>query len=675
LSSNVDKEGYEDPKSEEGIIAEAKAFYTEDRDYELDVRKEQRDDHSFGLGKNHWRGQAYTSRNKSNRPMLVVPRMDEFLNQVKNEERQNKPQIKVSPRGAQSQDIQEKRVRAAKNRQGLMRFIQSTSKANQAYQTAFGFSVDIGRGFFRIITDYVSHDTFDQEIIIERIKDPFTVTCDRNRQEIDYSDMKRAFIEDKMPRERFKAAYPDAKPSHWINRSVKDMWMTQDDITVVEYYAIRYRKRVLYMLDDGELGFEDELSELEEETAADIKANIVERRKVKVPYIKWYKITSLQVLEEKDILGEYIPIIPTIGIETTDDGQLVIMGMIRKLKDSARLYDFWSSTEAELLTLAPKAPYIAEKSQIKGFEKYWENLNTQSNSILPYNATDLKGKPIPPPQRVTPVPVPIGIVNAKAGTVDDMRAITGMYGPSLGQTGQEKSGRAIIAQQRKGDTATYHYIDNLGIALTHAGRIINDWMPIVYSGDRIEKILGEDGEESTIELGGKDENGDLVELGSGKFDVVVTMGPSHMTKRQEAAESMMAFMQAVPNVVPLIYDLLVRNMDWPGAQEIADRLRKTIPPQLLEEQGGEKQMAQQLQELIGKVQQYEELIPMLSQQLERAMKELDDEGAEIAKDLELQRMKSATDITVANIRSDTERNKTFANVLQNVRTTTPNSAP
>ena len=667
---NTDKLGYDKDKDPDELIREAKAFYEEDLAAEEAIREKMKFNIRFSLGTNQWDKVDTSSRLTDKRPTLTIPRMNEFLNRVKNENRQNKPSIKVSPAGAKDEKIQKARIRAAKNRQGIIRHIQYGSQASEAYQTAFDFGVDIGRGWFRVGTEYVSPDSFDQKIVIQRIPNPFSVIPDRNRKEIDYRDMKRCFVMDRMSRERFKTEYPDASPDNWKGSPLKsDGWMNSDDLAVVEYYAIREKKRILLGNAEGETFYRDELNDLEESDRQAILNAVTRDRVVREPYVKWYKLTSMEILEEEDVLGKYIPVIPVIAVEVNADGEIIIKGMVEDLKDSQLLYNFWASTEAELLTLAPKAPYIAAAGQIEGYKKYWETLNMRNWGVLPYKPISTGGKLVPAPKREEFAGVPVGVVNAKLGNVEDMRAITGIHTADLGMSGQEKSGRAIIAQQRVGDTQTYHYLDNLAISISHTGRIINSWMPDIYDTERVEEILGEDDEPSTINLGGQDENGEDVELGSGEFDVVVSMGPNNLTKRQAAAESMMAFMKAVPNVVPLIYDLLVKNMDWPGAQDIAARLRKTIPPQILEQAGGEQQMAQMLQQLTQQVKQYEQILPALQEQLQTAMKELEDEGNEIAKDLKIQHLKSATDIKVAQIKAETEERKSFHDEMKDIRKT------
>jgi len=244
-ASDGDKDGYEDKKDDLALIAEAKAFYTEDAAYEDITKDKQENDLNFSLGLDHWTGPAYDLRRSEDRPMLVIPRMNEFLNKVKNEQRQNKPSIKVSPAGAKSEEIQKERIKHAANRQGLIRHIQNDSSATQAYQTAYDSAVDVGRGWVRLITKYVSPDSFDQKAVIDEISNAFTVTPDRNRTKKDYRDMKRCFIGGPIPRERFKAEYPDAEASEW-DKGNDDPWIGEDDLYLMEYYCIRYKNRVLY---------------------------------------------------------------------------------------------------------------------------------------------------------------------------------------------------------------------------------------------------------------------------------------------------------------------------------------------------------------------------------------------------------------------------------------------
>lgn len=652
------RDDYTDEKSDDDILAEAKAFYKDDVDFESEQVKEMAFDMAFENNDNVWDDGDWTNRQVDDRPSLKIPRINQFLNQVKNEQRQTKPVIKVSPRGAETTDIQKKREKAAKNRQGLIRYIQYDSKAVEAYQTAFDHAVGPGRGFYRLVTEYEDPKSFNQSIKIERIKNPLLVVMDRFRKELDYSDCRHGFIIEKIPLETFKMDYPEAEPISWSSQSSEYVWADDGYVWLVEYYCIRYRQDKLVMLDDGTKFYMSEIKELEsEEDRQEILDRVVRERDTEVPYVMWYLLTEKEVLRKERIAGTYIPIFPVIGIEKDVEGRITIKGLTRDLVDPQKNYNFWSSIETELLSLAPKTPFIGAEGQFEDHEDEWGAANNTPFAYLEYKAQTHQGHLLPPPQRQPFAGIPTGILQAKLNIIEDMKAITGIYDPGLGNIDSNRSGRAILALEAQGNTATFHFPYNLGMSLNHCGRVINQWLDVYYDTDRIEKILGEDGTEQTIELGGFDEDGDQISLGDGDFDVVITMGPEFKSKRQEAAEAMLEFLRVAPNTAPLIQDLLVKNMDWPGADEIAERLRKLVPPEILSQEGGEERLEAQLRQAISQLEQDQQLIQVLSAKLDETMKELEDKGAEIRKDLAVEQLKSDTQLVVANIKANVETEK------------------
>lgn len=652
------REDYDKEKDDTKLIEEAKAFYMDDLDYERDVKIEMGIDIKMADNQDHWDDDTVAQRQKEKRPYLTVPRYNQFLNQIKNEQRQNKPSIKISARGAKSDDIQKQRVEFAKNRQGLTRYIQTNSRANDAYQTAYDFAVESGRGFFRIDTEYVAPDSFDLKIVINRIRDPLKVVMDRTREKIDYSDCKHGFIVEKIPREVFKNDYPDATVSNWKSGSEEDeQWSSRDDIWIVEYFSVRHEEKTLLKLDDNETIYREDLKDYSDEEKEAIELRVEEERKVKIPYVMWYKLTNHEVLDSTRIPGSYIPIIPVIGQEKIVVGRLQIKGLMRDLRDSIKQYNFLSSLETELIALSPKSPFVIEAGQIEGFEKYWATANTTAHAYLPYKSTSSGGKPTSPPQRQQFAGVPAGIVQNKQEVIQDQMAITGLHQASLGQTGPERSGKAITAQQRVGDISNFHYIDNMGIAIAHAGTIIQEWLPVIYDAERMEIILGEDGDESTINLNGQGEDGQTIGLGDGQFDVVVSMGPSYNTKRQEAAESMMQFIQAVPQFAPYIADLLAKNMDWPGAQEISERLKKLVPPEILEKNGGEEEMANQLKEMMGQLQQSKQMIEQMQAMIEEFQMKEEANSQDNEAKVQIANMNNEAKVQVAKIQAFSDKDK------------------
>lgn len=652
------RDHYDEDKTDDELIEEAKAFYIDDLDFESQVRDNMEVDMRMSNNEDGWEPAARNVRTTEKRPMLSIPRFNQFLNQIKNEQRQNKPSIKVSPRGANDENIQKQREKAAENRQGLIRFIQYGSQATDAYQLAFDFAVDCGRGFFRIESKDVGPDSFDKEIVINPIPNPLDVVMDSSRLKADYSDCKRGFIIDRLTRPVFKNEYPDANPVSWsVETNNRSSWVTRDEIYVVEYFCIRHEKKTLLGLDDGETIYKEDMASYTDEDKEAIMIRVEREREVKIPYVMWYKMTSDEILDREKLPGTFIPIIPVIGTEKNVAGKLEIKGLMRDMRDTVRAYNLWASLETEVISLAPKSPYIMAEGQQEGYEKMWKNANTRSYSALIYKPVSSGNKPVAPPQRVPFAGVPTGILQAKLNLIEDQKAITGLWDASLGAQGNESSGKAILARERQGSTATYHYIDNMRCSLAHAGVIINEWLPVIYDTARLEKILGEDGDESTINLGGQDDEGNNVELGSGKFDVVVTMGPSFNTQRQEAAESMMQFIQAYPPAAQVIGDLIAKNMDWRGAPEIAERLKKMVPPEILEENGGEEQMARQIQELQGQLQQAGDMVEQQGQAMQELEKQA--EGNELDSDtkIEVANIKAESDLIVANIKAGVEVQK------------------
>jgi hypothetical protein len=275
---------------------------------------------------------------------------------------------------------------------------------------------------------------------------------------------------------------------------------------------------------------------------------------------------------------------------------MYVSGLVRNAKDAQRMYNYWVSQEAEMLALAPKAPFIGYGGQFEGYEQQWKTANTNNWPYLEVNpdVTDGQGAVLPLPQRAQPPMASSGLLQAKAGAAEDIKSATGQYNASLGMTSNERSGKAILARQREGDIGTYHYVDNLARAIRHIGRQLVDLIPKIYDTERIARIIGEDGEPSTVKMNpGQqepvkrivDQEGVLIEKiynpGVGKYDVRVITGPGYATKRQEALESMAQLLQGNPQLWQVAGDLFVKNMDWPGAQDLAKRFKKTIDPKVL----------------------------------------------------------------------------------------------
>lgn len=520
------------------------------------------------------------------RPCLVVDKINQYINQVKNDQRQNRPAVKVRP----VDDSGDKEV--ADIFQGIIRHVEDTSKADLAYDNAFENAVDGGFGYFRILTEYCDDDTFDQDIRIKRIRNRFSVYLDPDHQEPDGSDAKFGFITEEITRDEFKDQFPGKEPLDWDTdgkKSEYNGWCSQEKVRIAEYFYYENVKKKLILLDNGKTVFEDDLQTVLDEAALTGRPqpNVVKERETTVRKVHWCKIDGKEKLEEKPWAGKWIPIIEVVGNELDIEGERHLSGLVRGAMDPMRIHNYAASSFVENVALAPKAPFVAAAGQIENYEGEWKGSNRRNLAVLRYDPLSVDGLAVPPPIRQTMPGISPGWQQVMANTEHDIQASMGMYNASLGEESNEKSGRAIMARQREGDVATFHYIDNLSRSIRHCGRILVDLIPKIYDTQRVARILGEDGTPTAVQLDPEQQEPvkqvgakKIYNLTVGKYDVSVSVGPSYTTKRQEAAESMVELVRAQPELLNLVGDLMIRNMDWPGAEQIADRLKTLLPPEI-----------------------------------------------------------------------------------------------
>lgn len=481
--------------------------------------------------------------------------------------------------------------------QGLIRHIEQHSDAATAYDVARDYQVSMGIGGFRMRADYTDPMSFDQDILIDTIPNPFCMYIDPRAMKPDRSDMRFGFLASWVPKSDFLRDYPNAEADGWLEfASIGDhaqFWTTGDAVRVVEYYCIKHEQVEIALLASGEVmplaEVPADIRNLPEEQRGEL---ILRTREANVPRVKWYKLTATGVLDQKNLPGDEVPLFPLIGEEHIVDGCRVIRGAIRSAKDAQRQYNFMATAETEAIALAPKAPFKIAEGQIEGYEEMWKNANNVNYAALIYKPVIVSGILVPEPQRETAEPAIQAISHSRLMAAEDMKRNFGMYDASLGARSNETSGRAILARQREGDNAHYHLTDNFNRVLRRLGKLMLKWIPVYYSQPgRVERIIGEEGNEKTVKLNTPldelDANGrpKIFDVTTGKYDVVIQSGPSAATKRQEAVASMLEMTKAMPESMQYALDVLVQNMDWPGAKALADRLKKMLPPQLQEEDG------------------------------------------------------------------------------------------
>lgn len=617
--------------TKDDILATAKERFSYAIERESHNATRQKEDIKFAASSPddpwQWDRQTLNARQLHQRPIITINKLPLHIRQVTNDIRQNRPQVRYRP----ADDKADPEVADILN--GLVRHIEAHSQADMAYDACTLNQVTHGEGFFRVLADYVSDQSFDQDIFIRRIDDTFRVHLDPDRLDPVGSDAKWGFVEDDMSEDEFKKQYPDAEPIDW-KFAAEPGWFVEEGkrVRVVEYFEVQEEEKKLFLWSNGSTSFEgDPLP-----TGVYMGERPLKERKSSKCKVMWRKLNGQQVLEEREFPSKYIPIVRAVGNEWKVDGKTYISGIVRNAKDSQRQYNVAQSAIVERVLLAPKAPWAASVEAIKGYENIWQTANTDPHSFLPYNHVDEAGQPIPPPVRTMPAQVESGLQQIALGASDDIKAETGQFDASLGQKSNETSGKAIMARQREGDTATFHYVDNFAQSVRHLGVIILDMIPRVYDTKRVAKILGEDGDMATAYLDpeqpealveSRDEKGAISRIFNpnvGFYDVYVTTGPSYTTRRVEAAEAMTQMVQANPELWAVIGDQIVKSMDWPGAEEMAERLKMTlIPPvqQMLGKDEGEPEIPPQVQAAMDQMQQQ-------MQQMDQA---LQGQGAELEK--------------------------------------------
>ena len=601
-----------------------------------DSREDQLDDLRFFAGSpdNSWQWPADVLQTRGSvqgqtinaRPCLTVNKIPAHVRQITNEQRQNRPSGKVIPVDDHAD------VQVAEILNGIVRHIEYISDADVAYDTACENQVVMGEGFWRLVTDYVSDDSFDQDVKIVRIRSSFSVYMDPAISDPCGADAKWCFVTEDYDRADYEREFPDAVPASSLQQfGIGDdnlqCWLNQDTVRIAEYFYTEYEPAKLNLYPNNITAFK---GSKEAKILAAQGAPILNTRDVQRKKIMWCKTNGYEFLDEKEWPGKWIPIIRVPGNEYQVNGEVFTSGIVRNAKDAQRMYNYWVSAETEMLALAPKAPFIGYGGQFEGYEQQWKTANTQNWPYLEVNpdVTDGTGKVMPLPKRVEPPVMQNGLIQAKHGASEDIKATTGQYDSSLGAQSNERTGKAILAREHQSDTGTYHFGDNLSRAVRFSTRQLVDLIPKIYDTQRVARIIGIDGTPDKAKINPdmpqpvteiRDPNNPKIVIDTiynpsiGQYDVMVTTGPGYLTKRQDAMDAMQHILQGNPQLWAVAGDLFIKNMDWPGAQEMAARFAKTIDPKLTadEDQSPALQHAQQQIQAMGK--ELEQLHTMLQQ--------------------------------------------------------------
>lgn len=593
---------------------------------ESETRAEALDDLEFSVGQ-QWPKDIKADRQRTGRPCLTANVLPQFIRQVTNDQRQQRPGININPVGNGAT------VEKAEVLQGLTRHIEVQSDAEVVYDYAFEYMVRIGFGYWRIITGKARGGGKGQELYIKLIRNPFSVYKDPFSEELDRSDAKWAFIVADVPVAEFKRKYPKSKLAMGASsleqyQSVGDApfaWAStssnEPTIRVAEYFTV-----------EGE----------------DTKST------------KWHLISALDILDKEETVFEEIPVIGVYGDDLIVNGRNHQAGLVRFAKDPQRAKNYWTSAATEMIALAPKAPFIGALGQFKSKQAQWEQANYRNLAYLEYDPVTVAGNIAPPPQRNSVEP-PIQAMNQILQlTTLDLQATTGLYANNLGQQqSAQESGKAVIARQRQGNLATLNFTDNQSRAIRQTGRILLSAIPKVYTETEIRRIIKPDGTVNMVGIYNADEDKDadvmkdindqsiksVFNIGTGTYDVTVSVGPSYQTQRQEMAQTLESFITADPALMTAFGDILFANMDIPGSKELAKRAKKLLPPQLQEQDPNaiQAQHAQLIQQ-----------VNVLSQQLQQAQMQIATKQVEQQGKFQIEQMKAQSDQVIQKAKIDAQ---------------------
>jgi len=645
------------------IVIEAKKRFEKARDYYADSRKLAIADTKFVMGDSdngwQWPEEQAKDRQGSKRVCLTVNMTAQHCNQIINQIRQNRPAVKVSPADNGSDQ------KTAEILGGLIRNIQVASAADDAHDTAAEHSVYGGEGYWRILTEYENDTSFDQVIRIKACPNPNLVFIDPNALAHDKSDAEWGFVFESISKAQFEREYPKIDPSSW--GGIDGVWVNEDTYQRAEYFYCDFVDDTACLLGDGNTVLKSELQPEE-------LVMVVKERPTKVKKWKWCKLVGGhdEPLDERDWLGSYLPIVAVVGKELNVAGEIVRKGIVRDLKDPARMVNYAYSETVQTLALQNKVPYMASAESIEGHEDIWNAANIETRSYLPFNAYDATGNPLPQPARQMPAVMPAAQVQLLQLSTEQMRAASGQQNSNFGIKSEASSGIGIQRLKSQGEVATFHFPDNLARGLRYEAKVLVDLIRKYYDTKRVVRILGLDGKEESVTLDPRldgayqeqeTQDAEIKKIFNplvGEYDVVIDTGPSFQTQRQEAYANLIELAGRNPQLMQVAGDLVMRAADFPMAEKLAERLEKTLPKELRDQKPGQQQLPPEVQQQMA---EHEQQIQQLGQALEAASNHAEElEGNQQKAALDAQMKLQAEQAKLASTEIELERVRAIGDI-------------
>ena len=655
-----------EPKGDRALLLEAMDRWEACKKWQAVEDERAREDIKFANGdpRNQWQWpeEVYNRRTSDGEelPCLTINSTRVHNDLIINAMSKQRYGVKIRPVSGEAS------YESAKIMECIKRRIEYISKASMQYRKVSEHQVDGGIGYILISTDYVSERSFDQDIFLKAARDPTAVYLDPWINESDGSDARFGFEFEVLERREFNRKYPkwrDKVGAAPLDSAFED-WLSDDEVTLVKYWRKSDEKDVL-------VGFKDQngdetlklASEIKDEAGKEIFKALLEAikegeiegqtRKVMRNKVEWFLIAGATIIDRGDWAGKYIPICRCPGREIVIDGVLDRKGHTRPMINAQHMLNYNASVSVETAALAPKAQWIGPARAFEGQEQ-WKDANRKRYGALMYNDIDDEApaelQRIESPQRVDPPQISQAYMQGMQDAERQMMMISGQFQAQMGEndTQSAASGKAIGERQQQGDTATYHFPEHQSDMLRFIGMQLLDLIPKIYDTKRTLHIIDEQDEkrwitidptlESPVEMlqDAKDDE-EAIRLAFnpslGEYECVSDPGPSYATQREEQWNAFMMIMQQSQWVAACAGDLLMKAGDFPGADELAERIKKEIKalkPYLFDDNASpqSQQAQEQLQRLMA-------LNTELMQKL--AMKELALKGKDEKRDIDAAR--------------------------------------
>lgn len=591
---------------------------------------------------------------RNGRPCYEFDKLSIKAQRVINEMRANRPAGKVRA-------VEDSDKPTATVREGLCRNIANVSDLDTICDYAGVYQTEGGMGAWRVTTEYVKNALRKQRIRAEAIPNPFCLYWDPASTDPLKRDAADWCLLDNLSNAEYKSKYKDAKKVSFEEGecTANAEWDNKEQVRVCEYWYKEPYKRELWLLQNGKTIDPAKEEKRRPGSTAKLASQIVEKGEVDCDKIMMCIASGDAILEGPlEQAGSNHRFIVVHGAWKIVDDKPMWWGLVRKAKDAQRRYNVTQTAITETIASAPNSQFWATVKQSAGLTDQWDRAQTENLPYMLYNSD-----PAAPgePRRMAGPQIPSALMAESQIADQELKDVTGVYDAALGERSNEKSGVAISRREQQTQLVNFNFPDNMAKGVQRTWEIFNDLIGEVMDTEQIVRTLGVDGSEDYIKvntMGVGDDGLPIIvnDLTTGEFDITVTVGPSFATQSQEATEFYAQMAQSDPMLMPTAGDLVYKAAQTPYADEIAERRRAMLPPQIQEMLNKDKSVPPEVAQAMQQVKQMQAMVDQHAQLVQAAAAEADKSKGEVDK--------AISDLNVKRAQFDADVAKSLAQMAQ-----------